>query len=236
MSTKSILFTLLAAIALYFIFSLNIVVPLRTFINSSLVIPLRELSGYVPKTSQQKLAQTKVTLESKNREIAQLKQENKTMRKQLGSIPEKTALTPVTVIGSTDTELFVSSKNTFSRSIVGAPVILEDVFVGTVLRKSENMFVIQKPLSAHFTGEGETAGGVTGKVRGEFNESVVFETGVEEAVSVGELVYLVNREQGFRAVLGKVVRIEKNARLPTKKAYVEYTPDRIKLRTVFLVL
>ena len=44
------------------------------------------------------------------------------------------------------------------------------------------MIVIQKPVSAHFAGEGETAGGVTGKVRGEFNESVVFETGVEEAV------------------------------------------------------
>jgi len=203
----------------------------RQAFEQTLIIPVRRLTqGEIEEsTTPLKL----LSLKEKNQK---LKKENQVLRKQLGAIPFKSRLYPAEVIWQSDTQYIVNFPYVDKQKIVANPVVWQEQFLGTVFRQGESMLYIRKPTHSSFQGEGISDQQTEGKIKGQFNHQVIFETNSDNQLSKGDQIYLVDHNRGVRFLVGKITRIEKDERLPVKQGVIEYIPRNLKLQTVFIVI
>ncbi len=205
----------------------QLVIPARSYL-SELLLGISEKEGKNIQKSLKELA-----LEER---IKELEAQNRALRKQLGSIPEKGNLYPAKVVWQTSSELMLDFSYAKNTNLIGKPVVLENIFLGRVVRQGKRLLVVEKPTSSKFSGLAETERQVAGRVKGEFNEKVIFEAPVEADLYKNEKVYYLDRENGWKFLLGEIESIDDNERLPTKQATVRYYPGKSVLKLVFVVL
>ncbi len=234
------LITLFAICVLIYILSLKTTFfsPLVRFAEQAIVVPVRRLEVKIlgKKVNENEESLSSLKLLSLKEQIAQLQKENASLREQLGAIPEKSTLYPVQVIWETDTELFVSLPYKPKHSLVGQPVVYGEVLVGMVIRQGESVAVIRKPIFSGFKANAVTDRQTKGIIQGQFNERLVFATELSASVASSDSVYYVDPVNGWNFLVGKVKKIERNERLPTKSAVIDYQLDSLLLKTIFIVL
>lgn len=221
-STKSKVFTNIRETA-----EEKLVIPSRFYL-SRLMLGMSGEEGYALRKGLKELS-----LEEK---VKELEKENKILRRQLGSIPEKANLYPADVVWQTSSELMLYFPYETDVNLVGRPVVLENIFLGKVIRHGKKLLVVAKPTSSDFNSFGESENGVSGRIRGEFNERVFFEAPTETKLYKGETIYYLDRENGWKFLLGNIENIEDNERLPTRRASIRYSPGKSVLDVVFVVL
>ena len=202
---------------------------LRKSLEEVLVLPLRK--DILPKTATSQSLKVLSLLE----EIGQLEKENRVLREQLGTIPEKASLMPSQVIWQGENQMVLSFNYQQNQSLIGQPVIWGEIYLGKVSRVGSRLLTVDKPVSSGFAAQAATDTGVEGRIKGQFNQRVVFETAINNPLSSGDRIYYLEPEKGWRFLLGTVSEISRNKRLPTKQGVINYLPAKSQLSTVFVV-
>lgn len=228
---KKILLGFIICLAVYSFSFCQLGLNIRSFIEINLI----ENIFFKKQTVSEKHDLSKLLKLAKSRELTTLKEENKILRRQLGAIPEKQDLYPAYVVLNRTKEYFLNFPYEIEEKLIGKTVIFENYFIGRVIRQSSRMLVVEKPFSAGFNGEGISAGRTLGKIKGEYNENLIFEIPFQDKVTVGEDVYLLEKDNGARYLLGKIIKVTSLERQSIKKAEIDYLPKKINLKIVFLV-
>lgn len=224
------LFVLLAAsLFLIFLNRTRVLWQLRSSLEKRTVLSL-----YRPDASLQTVSQPLHIL-SLEEEIRKLKSENKTLRRQLGAIPERSNLLPAHIIWEESNQYTLELPYPVNKDLKGHPVVWGDIYLGRIARLGENIVLVTKPTSSGFSAVGETQTRVKGILKGEFNEQIIFEASVNSSLSVNDTVYLLDKEHAWRFVVGRVTSVSRDKRLPVKQAVIDYLPQKSKLSTVFVV-
>ena len=219
-----------SAIILILLSQITVFSVLREFLETRIVLPLRGVTLETEPPSQS------LRILSLTEAISQLKQENQVLREQLGAIPEKANLMPAKVIWQDENQMILSFPYSSNQSIIGQPVVWGEIYLGRVSRVGANLLVIDKPVSSGFVAKAITGGGIEGRLKGQFNQQVVFETAINNPLDSDDRIYYLEPEQGWRFLLGTVAEISRNKRLPTKQGIINYLPAKSQLSTVFVVI
>lgn len=203
---------------------------LRSFLELRLVIPFQQ--RLQPDLQSVNSLKTQALEE----EVRQLKKENQVMRRQLGDIPDKARLLVARVIWQGDHELVLSYQVQNPVKLVGRPVVVGEMLVGQIVRQSPGMLAVSLPVSSGFSGLGITESRIEGKLTGKFNSQVVFSVDRDLPLRAHTKVYFLDKEHGWRFLLGKVNQIQQDQRLSQQQAIVDFLPKQTQLTTVFVVL
>ena len=203
---------------------------MRLFLEQNLVMPLRiKLAPALKPESSLKV----LSLEE---QIKQLKAENKLMREQLGAIPERANLLPAKVIWQSDSEFMLAYQPSGKIDLMGSPVVLGELFLGIVTRQSPSFLMVKMPISSSFVSEAITGQNTQGKIKGQFNNQVLFETESKQALLKNNRVYYLDKQKGYRLYLGKISQVNQDKRLAIQQALVDFEAAQTQLQTVFIVL
>jgi len=188
---------------------------------------------------QKQLSLEKSLLELANNEkIRTLSNENEQLKAQLGFIPEKADLIPVRVLWSNGTHYILTLQQhaKSSYNVVGSPVVYKDILVGTIVRASNTIAVLQQVSDAAFEQKGITERGVKGTIRGGFGQEVLFDTLVDESVKKGDRVFAVDEEKGWRFLVGTIQTVDAEKNLPTQTARILYFASVVPHSLLFIAL
>lgn len=199
-----------------------ILVPFFSFVN-----PQKQLSA---EKTLSELANTE--------KIRALSRENEQLKAQLGFIPEKADLIPVRVLWSNGTHytLALQRHTKSSYNVVGSPVVYKDIFVGTILRASNTIAVLQQVSDAAFEQKGITDRGVKGTIRGGFGQEVLFDAPVDKSIKKGDRVFVVEEKKGWRFLVGTVQTVDVEKNLPTQTARILYFAFVVPQSLLFIAL
>jgi len=227
--TKKILILLFFCVGLYFLSGFSFFSPIRLFLERFFVLPFRKNIACAPCAREMKL----VNAEAK---IKNLEEQNKVLKKQLGFIPEKKDLLLLEIIWSTEREYYLSFPYTAKQDLVGKDVIYENQYLGKIIRQGASVLVAEKPVVSEFVERAKTDEGVVGFVKGQYNDALYFEVPLDSKIQQNDLVYLISSKNSFLYLLGKINRIEKKVQQSLQRGYIDYLPQRLKLKFAFVVL
>ncbi len=203
----------------------------RVFIETNLTIPARNILGFkTPENSKT------IKIASLEEEVNKLKEENELLRSQLGSIPSKSHLYPVRIIWQTNTEYYLAFNYPNIKKLNNNPLVYKNIFLGTVSKAQGNTVVVKKPNHSLFTAIAKTESEVVGKLKGQFNEQIIYETDVKNELTKNSSIYYIDPDNGWIFLVGKVKNLVENKRLPVKTAVVTSAVDGVILKEAFLVL
>lgn len=204
---------------------------LRYTLEKNLVLPFKKNQYKSEKNPNQRFQ-----ILSLQEKVKTLTKENLQMREQLGAIPEKSNLQPSTVVYQSDNQYILEFGYKTDFNLINHPVILNELYLGKVIRKGANMLVVSKPVSSGFKAKAISGANTEGWLKGEFNTEVIFETATTNPLSIGEVIYILDIEHGWRFLVGKIEKIREDKRLPLKQGVIKYIPSQLKPETVFVVL
>jgi hypothetical protein len=225
-----ILILLAVILAVLFFSNKSVLQSIRSSVEKKIVLPFRNI-GLKDKKQEKSLRVG--ALEEK---IRVLSAENKTLRTQLGAIPERHSLYPTRIIWYSEANFELSFPYQIKKNLTGKAVVWEEMFVGFVKRHNGNMLYIEQPLSSNFTSLALSDRKTKGTVKGNFNQEVYFETEQKESLAVGDRVYVIDKEDGLQYFLGLVKNVENDKRLPVKRGIIDYLFSPKIVSTVFVAL
>ena len=206
----------------------------RSFVEKTFLIPV---FSYVNPQEQRNQEQKLSELATKEK-IRALSKENEQLKAQLGFIPEKANLLPVRVLWSNGTHYTITfnldRKDEYIT--VGSPVIYKDILVGTVLRVSDTIAVLQQVSDASFEHKGITDRGAKGTIKGGFGQEVLFEAPVDTIVKKNDRIFAVDETKGWRFLVGTVQTVDATKNLPTQSVRITYFASTVPSDLLFVAL
>ena len=202
----------------------------RQYLENKLILPLR--TSLLPELQPVE----SLRILSLQEELQELKQENQTMREQLGAIPDKANLLVARVVWQGDHELILHYQTTNSQNLINRPVIFGEFFLGKIIRQSPNQLLVQMPVSSGFNSDGITDNNSEGEIKGKFNNQVIFEVKTDAELNKNSQVYYLDKTHAWRFLIGKINQIKQDERLSKQQAVIDYLPQQTQLKTVFVVL
>jgi len=206
----------------------------RSFVERTIMVPF---FSYI-NPQKQLAAEEKLSELATNEKMRILVKENKQLKAQLGFIPEKANLIPVRVLWSSGTHYTITldlpEKNTYT--VIGSPVIHKDILVGTILRASGDVAVLQQVSDASFEHKGITDRGIKGIIKGGFGQEVVFEAPVDTSIKNGDRLFAIDEKKGWRFLVGTVQNVDAAKNLPTQTARITYFASTVPSHLLFVAL
>lgn len=202
----------------------------RQYLENKLILPLR--TSLLPELQPVE----SLRILSLQEELQELKQENQTMREQLGAIPDKANLLVARVVWQGDHELILHYQTTNSQNLINQPVIFGEFFLGKIIRQSPNQLLVQMPVSSGFNSDGITDNNSEGEIKGKFNNQVIFEVKTDAELNKNSQVYYLDKTHAWRFLIGKIIQVNQDQRLSQQQAIIDYLPSQTRLTTVFVVI
>lgn len=226
-----ILLGLSVVLFVYFLSDKSFFSDSRKLIENNLTIPARNIFNF--KNTENSKAIKVAGLEEK---IKELKEENELLRSQLGSIPSKSHLFPVKIIWETANEYYLAFNYPNIENLKNNPLIYQNIFLGTVSKAQGNTVVVKKPNHSQFLAMAKTEAAVVGKLKGQYNEHIIFETDIKSKLTKDSRIYYIDPTNGWIFLVGKIRNLVENKRLPVKSAIITSAAEGVLLKQAFIVL
>ncbi|MCR4326468.1 MAG: hypothetical protein NUV52_02330 [Candidatus Roizmanbacteria bacterium] len=175
---------------------------------------------------------------SQEERIRQLEEDNKQLRRELGTIPEKSDMLPAHVIWIQGSHYTLAFEETEKSSLIkkGTPVIIGSVLMGTVLRHSSTMVIMQSVHDSNYKGHAKTEAGVQGELIGDFGQELTFRFPIGAKVVTDQRVYAVFPERGWQFLVGTINVVSNDRSKPFQDAQVATVPYNPQDKLLFMPL
>jgi len=213
-----------------------VILSLRPLFESNGVIPI--LSSWYNRLYPPHISSTCTRCDAMKERIRQLEEDNKQLRRELGTIPEKSDMLPAWVIWIQGSHYTLAFERTEKSSLIkkGTPVIIGSVLLGTVLRSSPTMVIMQSVHDSHYRSEAKTEAGVQGELIGDFGQELTFRFPIGSKVVTNQRVYAVFPERGWQFLVGTIQEVSNDRSKPFQDAQVDTVPYNPNNKLLFMPL
>lgn len=197
-----------------------IMLGVRTVFERKGVIPI--LSSWYSHLYPPTITSDCTRCRSEKERIAQLEEDNIQLRRELGTIPEKSDMLPARVIWVQGSNYTLAFEKTEKSSLIkkGTPVVIGSVLLGTVVRNSSTLVVMQSVHDSNYRGKAKTEAGVQGELIGDFGQELTFRFPIGSKVVKDQRVYAVFPDRGWQFLVGTINVVSKDRSKPFQDAQV----------------